>query len=326
MQVKDYLEQYQSVIYKTFINALKSDHLSHAYLLSGAPGMRLKDSAIYLAKSIVCDNPSPLACDSCMTCLAIDSGSYPDIAIIDGSEETIKTGDIEELMNEFEKTSHNSKGIMIYVLHLVENMTAVAVNSLLKFLEEPDNNIYAFLTTENESKILPTIMSRSQILRFKALPKNDVIQDAVRCGVGQLDAELLCSFYSDGESIKEKVASKEYQTVKDCLLSFIEALKISTDEAIYVNQSYITPKLGDNNIAKLYLKILGILFQDILNVDVYENIVLLSLINDLNELKNKLKHVDDDLYVIMSSISKLSLNVNRGLLLDHIAYEIAKEK
>ena len=54
-------------------------------------------------------------------------------------------------MDSFDKTALEDKGIMIYVLNLVETMTPIAVNSLLKFLEEPGNNIYAFLTTENES-------------------------------------------------------------------------------------------------------------------------------------------------------------------------------
>ena len=61
MQIDQYLEKYQPVIYKTFVNALKEDKLSHAYLLSGSIGMPLKETALYLAKSIICDNPHPSA-------------------------------------------------------------------------------------------------------------------------------------------------------------------------------------------------------------------------------------------------------------------------
>ena len=53
MQISKYLQEYQPVIYKTFVNALETNKLSHAYLLSGSVGMPLKDVAIFLAKSIL---------------------------------------------------------------------------------------------------------------------------------------------------------------------------------------------------------------------------------------------------------------------------------
>ena len=52
MQIKTYLQNYQPIIYRTFVNAIESEKLSHAYLLSGSVGTPLKESAIYLAKSI----------------------------------------------------------------------------------------------------------------------------------------------------------------------------------------------------------------------------------------------------------------------------------
>jgi DNA polymerase-3 subunit delta' len=67
MQIEKYLQEYQPVIYKTFVNALETNKLSHAYLLSGSVGTPLKDVAIYLAKSLLCDNPNPLACNECTT-------------------------------------------------------------------------------------------------------------------------------------------------------------------------------------------------------------------------------------------------------------------
>ena len=78
MQIGRYIKEYQPVIYQTFTNSLKKHTLSHAYLLVGNPGTPLFEVAKYLAKSILCDDPSPLACDNCITCLRIDSSNYPD--------------------------------------------------------------------------------------------------------------------------------------------------------------------------------------------------------------------------------------------------------
>ena len=144
MQIGQYLEKYQPVIYKTFINAKNENKLSHAYLLSGSIGMPLKETALFLAKSLLCDDPQPLACEKCITCLRVDEGNYPDVIIFDGTEGRIKKDDVQKIIGSFDKSALEDKGIMIYVIHLVENMTSVAVNALLKFLEEPGRNIFAF--------------------------------------------------------------------------------------------------------------------------------------------------------------------------------------
>lgn len=90
MQVGKYLQNHQPIIYKTFTNAIKNNHLSHAYLLVGNPGTPLYEVAHYLPKSILCDEPNPLACNSCITCLRVDDNNYPDFIVFDGSKGMIK--------------------------------------------------------------------------------------------------------------------------------------------------------------------------------------------------------------------------------------------
>jgi len=325
MQIENYLKNYQPVIYKTFVNALETNKLSHAYLLSGSIGMPLKDAALYLAKSLICDSPNPLACNSCITCMRVDEGNYADLMIFDGEQSKIKKGDIEKITTNFDKTALEEKGVMIYVLHLVETMTPIAVNSLLKFLEEPGKNIFAFLTTENEAKILPTIISRTQVLRFREVNREQVIKDAENLGVFAENAEILSGFYNDAATIKEVSESPEYETAKTCLQNLLDALLISPENAIYTSQRFIVPSLKQQNVAKLYIKMLTEVFKDLLNFSVNQSIVLQSYDNMLKELYKHLIHIDKSLIVLMSSIKKLDYNVNIGLLLDHIIYTITKE-
>jgi len=325
MQIDKYLQEYQPIIYKTFVNALETKKLSHAYLLSGSIGMPLKEVAIFLAKSLICDNPKPLACNECITCLRVDEGNYADVMVFDGENAKIKKGDIEKITSNFDKTALEDKGIMIYVLHLVETMTAVAVNSLLKFLEEPGKNIFAFLTTENESKILPTIISRTQVLRFREIDRSKIIKDAENMGVIAEDAEILSGFYNDGSTIKEISESKEYETAKQALTDQLNSLLISPDDAVFTNQRFVVPSLKQQNVARLYIKMLTEVFKDLLNLSVNENITLKSYDNILHELLNHISHIDKSLIILMSSLKKLDYNVNIGLLLDHIIYSITKE-
>ena len=97
MQVEKYLEKYQPVIYKTFLRSFQNEHLSHAYLLVGNTGTPLLEVAKFLAKTILCDDPSPLACNNCITCLRVDDENYPDFIVFDGSKSTIKKDEVERL-------------------------------------------------------------------------------------------------------------------------------------------------------------------------------------------------------------------------------------
>ena len=326
MQIDQYLQEYQPVIYKTFVNALETNKLSHAYLLSGSIGMPLRDAAMYLAKSLLCDNPHPLACNECITCMRIDEGNYADVMVFDGENAKIKKGDIEKITSNFGKTALEVKGIMIFVLHLVETMTPIAVNALLKFLEEPGKNIFAFLTTENEAKILPTIISRTQVLRFREIDREKVQKDAEKIGVFVEDAEILSGFYNDAKTIKEIAESKEYELAKQCLTDQLNSLILSADDAVFTNQRFIIPTLKQQTSAKLYIKMLTEIFKELLNLSVNESITLKSYDNILHELLNRVSHIDKSLIVLMTSLKKLDYNVNIGLLLDHIIYSITKEE
>lgn len=326
MQIDQYLEKYQPIIYKTFVNALSEHKLSHAYLLSGSVGMPLKETALYLAKSIVCDNPHPLACNECMTCLRVDEGNYADLRIFDGAVENhIKKEHIKKLLSTFDKSALEEKGVMIYIINLVESMTTVAVNALLKFLEEPGKDVFAFLTTENESKVLPTIISRTQVLRFREIDRQEIIKNAENAGVLQEDAELLSGFYNDSDIIKTVSESEEYKAAKQALDDQLSALLLSPEDAIFTCQRLIVPAIKSYDLARLYLKMLAEIFKDLLNLSVNNTITLKCYDNILHELLTHLSHVDKSLLNILSSIGKLDLNVNIPLLLDHIVYEITKE-
>lgn len=325
MQIETYLKKYQPAIYKTFINALEKDHLSHAYLLSGSVGTPLKDSALFLAKSILCDNRNPLACNNCITCMRIDEGNYADIMIFGDENSKIKRGDVDKIVTNFDKTALEDKGIMIYILNRVETMTNVAVNALLKFLEEPGKNIYAFLTTENEAKVLPTIISRTQVLRFKPINQKTIINEAINEGVMSDDAQILSGFYNDVETIKKAIVSPAYKSAKNALEDQLNALLISPEDAVFTCQKLVIPNIKTTESARFYIKMLTLVFTDLVNLSVGAEIVLKYYETILIELSKKLKHIDKSLLIIMSSMSKLDLNVNIALLLDHIIYEITKE-
>ena len=330
MQVAKYLETKQPIIYRTFVRSLQNKHLSHAYLISGNPGTPLLDVAKYLAKSILCDDPDPLACNNCITCLRVDDNNYPDFIVYDGSAGSIKKEFVENIETQFEKTAFESKGIMIYILHLVENMSVEAINSILKFLEEPENNVYAFLTTNNENNVLPTIISRCQVLRLKLINRLEVIQDAVELGVPEEDAELLSYFYNNGELIYDVLDSKDeksyYEDAKQAFIDFLTELqKDEAREAIYHAQKNIIPLIKTKESARFFLDMLVEGFEDILNIKQGKSPFLKSYGTILQALSTKLSHIDESLIEILKDRNLINLNVNTSLLMDHLVFSIIKE-
>ena len=130
MSFAPYIYSRQKVLTKMWSSAIRENRLGHAYLLVGEEGAPLKETAVFLAKSILCDNPSPLADESCHICTRIDSGSYPDFILLDGADEAVKKEQVEGLESLFSHTALEKKGIMVYVINLVENMTEKAAQDV----------------------------------------------------------------------------------------------------------------------------------------------------------------------------------------------------
>ena len=219
---------------------------------------------------------------------------------------------------------------MIYVLHLIENVTEQAINSILKFLEEPGKNVYAFLTTNNENSILPTIISRCQVMHLKLVDRQEVIATAMENGVPQEDAELLSYFYNDPELISEILADEDendsYQAGKEAFLNFLEELqKDDPREVIYFTQTNIIPLVKTKESARFFIDMLTQGFKDVLTIQNGDTPILQSYATILNKLANKLDDVQGILIELLKDRNIINLNVNVSLLIDHLVLHIIKE-
>ena len=244
------------------------------------------------------------------------------IAAILVKDPVIDEDDINLIETQFETSSVESKGKMIYIINHVENMTLEAINALLKFLEEPANNIYAFLTAENESRVLPTIVSRSQTLHFKSIDKQEMKKEAINLGVELKDAELLCNFYNNAELIKQKIDDKDYQNAKKSIDNTLDILSNNKNIAIPKLHSLVFPNVKSKEAARLYLDMLTIVFQDLVNLSIGSNMFLTSYEDNLKTLSKHLKQINNSLLLIMTSRGQIDMNINIGLLLDHIFQNI----
>lgn len=325
MNVQSYLKEKQSVLYETFSKSLLSKKLSHAYLLVGEKGTPLLQTGQYLAKSILCDAPNPLADESCETCRRIENGDYPDFRFYDGSEGTIKKDEVQDLIHYFEQTPLEKKGVMVYLIHCVESMTIEAVNSLLKFLEEPNPAAYAILTTENESKVLPTIISRCQTLHLRLLPREEVIKSSQNLPISPQDLDILSFFCNDPTLIEEESKSKNYLAAKGAFDALVPALASDIAEARFIAETEVIPALKERSSLRYFIEMVGLFLQDACLAKANASIKMPSYAKMSQAFATKRKNPNADLLFVMKLRQETETNINGGLLILHMLYQLGKE-
>ena len=149
----------------------------HAYLFTGPKGVGRRTMAIRLAQALNCGNaPSPgEPCFECRTCTLFERMQHPDLAIVQSEREgrTLKVGQVRELQHEVSLTPYEAHYRVAILLRFEEASTSAA-NALLKTLEEPPPQVKIVLTAESSERLLPTIVSRCEVLRLRPLALNDV--------------------------------------------------------------------------------------------------------------------------------------------------------
>ena len=174
-----YMES-QNIVYKTLTNAVNKNTYSHAYLFETNGNEDALDIAISFAKTLLCPNnyTNNNQCVNCTQCQKIDKNIFSDIKIIEPDGMWIKKEQLDELQKEFSKKSVESNK-KIYIINHAELLNVQASNSILKFLEEPEENIIAILVTKNIYQLLTTIVSRCQIISLKKNKEKETIDEEV---------------------------------------------------------------------------------------------------------------------------------------------------
>lgn len=161
--LSDY-EKKQPIAYNIMINEIKNNHISHAYLIDENSNNESLDIVMAFIKEILCSEIENTY-DKENICKRIDDGNYSEIKIIEPEGMLIKKQQILQLQQDFSRSAVEGNR-RIYIVRDADKMRNETANSMLKFLEEPDNNIIAILMTNNYNNLLSTIISRCQVIRL----------------------------------------------------------------------------------------------------------------------------------------------------------------
>jgi DNA polymerase III subunit delta' len=142
-----------------------SGKVPHAFLFAGAPGLGKTLVAKEFFKSLNCLEKSGDPCNKCKSCLKVMAGTHPDLIELNPSTRWIKVDDVRGVLAEvgLKPFEAHMKGIIIEPAEHLGNESA---NALLKTLEEPPSSTVIMLISHRPKLLLPTIISRCQLIRF----------------------------------------------------------------------------------------------------------------------------------------------------------------
>jgi len=181
-------------------HSLRMNNLAHAYLFVGPAHVGKTTLAVDLAQAVNCQGAAS-PCGECQSCRRIANGRHADVVIIGlnsarGLTETkprveISIEDIRALQRSASLPPYEGK-CKVFIIDGAEYLSSEAANCLLKTLEEPLPKVIILLLTAEESRLLPTVVSRCQRVELKPMSSGEIEKVLIESqGVNDDRARLL---------------------------------------------------------------------------------------------------------------------------------------
>lgn len=162
-------------------HAIQNDRLSHAYLVTGPAGVGKATLARAFAQALQCQTPDPAArpCGACRSCELTAAARHPDVFWVEppSADRAISIDQIRELQHHATLSPVEGRW-KVLIVRDADRATLHAANALLKTLEEPPPHVILILTAPMRDALLPTIVSRCQVLALRPLPTS-LVEDAL---------------------------------------------------------------------------------------------------------------------------------------------------
>jgi len=275
-------------IINSIINSFHEKKNSHAFLLETNNLESCYKDLINMIKVLNCKNGT---IDDCNVCHTIDVGTNPDIITINPVKKEIGVEPINNIIKVFSTQPLISKYSM-YIIYEADLLSVSAANTILKFLEEPEEGIVGFFITSRLSSMLPTITSRCELINMRY--GNNSVLDLLN-----ISEEEYMAYYNIA---KHMIDVLNYKTIYERLYKANDITKYEREEII--------------KVFKIIHNIYVIKFENIINNE-YNNLEyaqeILNIIDekDPSLIAKRIKNIEQFL-------NDFKYNVNKELFINKL--------
>lgn len=308
----------QPIVYRVLTNSVKNDRYSHAYLFELNGYSMGFDLALAFAKFLLCPHnyTNNTLCNKCSQCNNIDDHNFIELKIIEPDGQWIKKEQLEELQDEFNKKSIiGSK--KVYIINQADRMNVSASNSLLKFLEEPPEDIIAILVTDNMYQLLNTIISRCQIISFEKNKYNNELHSVNK---------IAYTLYKNNEEANDFINNNGIKYI-DEVIEYVNSIEKRKSKTIAYKNKEFLEIFNDREKIRVAFNLFVMYYKDILNRileldcnyfdDYLDSVDKIVNLNTVNSISKKIK-------IIVDLSINIKFNVNASLLMDKLAIKLSE--
>lgn len=317
----------QPEISALFTKLIKNGQLQHAYIFEGVAGSGKYEMAKWLAKALNCLDRTEegVPCNSCNQCTRIEHEEHPDVTMVEPDGLSIKVDQVRAIKEEFSKSGMESRR-KVLIIKEMDKMTPSAANSLLKFIEEPEGEITILLLTTEVQQLLPTIISRCQILHFHVRNIEDRIEEIIAREIPKTQATLLAYLTQDANEALEIYEQENFSVLVDTVWKWFIMLNKKDDRSFIYVQTNLMPLIDNRETSSLLLDLLILIYRDLTSIYFEQDRVLAfsKYEKNLHELINDSlgQDISQLLTIVLEGKRKLGRHVAAQAIFEQIALKI----
>lgn len=310
---------------KALINSINNDNVSHCYIFEGPKNMGKYDLSLVFAQSLLCENFDTEPCNECNDCKKVNSMNHPDLHIINNEEKTIKREDIDNLIESIYKKPYEAHR-KIYIINNCHDMTLQAANTFLKTLEEPPKDSVIILLSNNINLLLPTIVSRCQVIKFKDINKNEIKKLLIDKYNLEEETSSIIAYYSKGilnKAVNIANGKDDILTKRKEIIELFDKIIKSDSGIIFECENYFEEQKDNIDII---IEIMMLWIRDISFVkNNMENLIINKDFLNLAKIHGsgmQIKDVDELIQYLQFASDNIKNNVNYKLTIDKMFLRI----